>query len=711
MVKYGRLAALLALVLLGLSLFAHTIIDTDIWWHLRTGQYILDTGSIPGYDMYSYTAGGNRWIDTHWLFQVILFGTYSALGAYGLSLLFILVFCSVFAILWIACGKEKNRFAALLLFWLGLMAGSSRFLARPEAFTYLMLSVYTLVLFGFERGRFGRGAVFALIPLQALWVNLQGLFILGPFLIGAYAAQPVTTAMSRRVFKRESSPNELRKAITLVVLLAGSVGACLLNPYGLEGLLFPFTLFTRVGGMENIFASSIAEFQAPFSGYNLTLPLKYFAVFFALCAGVLALDFRNLKLSHVLVFAGTGYLALNARRNVAIFVLAMLPIAVEHAGGLIARLREARGGKYAVALDRAGIACGAVIVAVVVLQIFSIVGGRHYIADKRAERFGFGFKEQTFPHGAFVFIKENGISGPFFNNMDIGGMFLWEMYPEEKVFIDARLEVNSAEIFSEYRRAMSDAGAFIRLSDKYEFNAAVVSHTSQDGLYLMPVLSLLPEWTLVYFDPIAAVFVRDVGANAALVGRHGIDIARDPIEPLAPHDTLNRGGPPPLGRMLEKVSAASDAEAQNRFNLGLALFVMGRPDRAIEQLEAGLDLMPSSPQGHYNLGLAHERMGRMGNAAAHYESAIRLDPRYAGAHTNLGRIYDAQGLKEKAEAEYKRAIRWGGNDPVPLYNLGALYYERGDREAARKHWLRALKANPSFAPAKDALRSLDRPAP
>jgi len=751
------------ILLLGLSLFAHTIIDTDLWWHLRTGQYIVETGEIPHADMYSYTAGGNEWIDTHWLFQVILFGTHNALGAYGLSILFILIYCSVFALLRAACGRAKATLAALLFFWLGLMAADSRFLVRPEAFTYLMISVFTLVLFSFERGRIPRRAVFALIPLQALWANLQGLFILGPFLIAAYASKPIIAELINRVRKRERGTEEFQKAATLVILFACSAAVCMLNPYGLKGLLFPFTLFTRAGGMQNVFASSIAELQPPFSGYNLTLPLKYFAVFFTLCAGVLALDFRNLKLSHVLVFAGTGYLALSARRNVAIFVLAMLPIAVEHAGGLIARLREARGGKYAVALDRAGIACGAAIVAVVVLQIFSIVGGRHYIADKRAERFGFGFKEQTFPHGAFVFIKENDISGPFFNNMDIGGMFLWEMYPEEKVFIDARLEVkemypeekvfidarlevNSAEIFSEYRRAMSDAGAFIRLSDKYEFNAAVVSHTSQDGLYLMPVLSLLPEWALVYFDPIAAVFVRDVGGNAALIGRHGIDIARDPIEPLAPHDTLNRGGPPPLGKMLEKVSAASDAEAQNRFNLGLALLVMGRPDRAIEQLEAGLDLMPSSPQGHYNLGLAHERMGRMGNAAAHYESAIRLDPRHAGAHTNLGRIYDAQGLKEmgnaaahyesairldprhagahtnlgriydaqglkeKAEAEYKRAVRWGGNDPVPLYNLGALYYERGDREAARKHWLRALKANPSFAPAKEALRSLDRPA-
>ena len=108
--------ALLCLLLLGLSLFTHKIIDTDIPWHLRTGELILETGemgSIPQYDMYSYTAGGNRWIDMHWLFQVVLAVTHGAFGAYGLSLLFIAVYTSVFLILWRALSLEKKSFAVI----------------------------------------------------------------------------------------------------------------------------------------------------------------------------------------------------------------------------------------------------------------------------------------------------------------------------------------------------------------------------------------------------------------------------------------------------------------------------------------------------------------------------------------------------------------------------------------------------------------------
>jgi tetratricopeptide (TPR) repeat protein len=694
-------------VLLGLSLFTHKIIDSDIWWHLAAGRQIVETSSIPAVDMFSYTAGGNKWIDTHWLFQVIVYGTHHALGPYGLSLLLIFVFSTVFTLLWKACPPQEGRFTALLLFWLGVMACSARYLARPEALTYLMIALFTFVLLRFEQGRGRKWTVFLLIPLQVLWTNLQGLFILGPFLIGAYAAQPVAAVLLRKALKKEKDQDQYRKAILLIATLAGSTVACLLNPYGLEGLLFPFTLFTRAGGMENIFALSIAELQPPFSGYNLTFPLKVFGVFLALSAALLALDYRNFKLSHVLVFLGLGYLALNARRNVAIFVLAMLPIAVEHANGIVSRLRGMRGGKFHKPIGTAEFVGCLAISLVMIFQIYSVISGSYYVADKRLERFGLGFKEQAFPHGAFAFLRENEIGGPFFNNMDIGGMFIWEMYPKERVFIDPRLEVNSAETFSEYRRAMSDPNAFAHLARKYDFNAVIVSHTSQDGLGLMPILSFMRDWTLIYLDPIAAVFVYKSSQNAPLIEAQRIDISRDTIEPVALNDTLNDAGLLPLGKMSDgSRSLSDDVAAQNYFNLGLVFYMTGRMDRAVQQLEAGLELMPDSAEGHYNIGLAYDGMNRAEDAARYYERAIGINPRHAGAHTNLGTIYYMRGLKDRAEREYKLAVKGDGKKSIALFYLGVLSHERGDLKSARTYWEKALKENRSLPQAKQALEEL-----
>jgi len=294
--------------------------------------------------------------------------------------------------------------------------------------------------------------------------------------------------------------------------------------------------------------------------------------------------------------------------------------------------------------------------------------------------------------------------------MDIGGMFIWEMYPAEKVFIDPRLEVNTARAFSEYRRAMADPNAFAQLANRYAFNAVIVSHTSQDGLGLMAILCPWPEWTLVYLDPIAAVFVRTTPRNTRSIEEHAIDIDNDTIIPVAPDDTLNDTGALPLGKIFGGYPLLSTEEkAQNHFNLGLVYLTTGRLEHAIDQLEIGLELMPDSAEAHYNIGLAYERMGSADDAAAHYEKAIAIDPRHVGAHSNLGKIFDDRGLKERAEREYKLAIKGGGNDPIPLFNLGAFYYEQGDREKARKYWEKALEANPSFAPAQQALDQLKQP--
>jgi tetratricopeptide (TPR) repeat protein len=699
-------AAALAPCLLALSLFTNTIIDSDIWWHLRTGKYIFENRVIPGADMYSYTAAGNRWIDLHWLFQTILYGTYETLGSYGLSILFILVFSACFTLVWFACNSRKNHPAALLMFWLGLMACSARYLARPEAFTYLMIAAFMLLLTRFEKN--GGWSIFVLIPLQAVWTNMQGLFILGPFLVSAYAAPEIGAVLYSRLQKKDIEPHRYKKASSLAVAAVGSVAACLLNPYGLEGLLFPLTLFTRAGGIENIFAGAISELQPPLSGYNLTTPLKYFAAFIALSGIALAADYKNLRLSHIIIFGGTAYLAISARRSVPVFVVAILPIAVEHASNVLDRLRTRLFTNRATLAQSTSIVLCLAFCIALALQITSVVTNKYYIADKRAERFGFGFKEQLFPHAAFAFLKENGVRGPFFNNLDIGGLFIWEMYPGEKVFIDPRLEVNTAEVFADYRRAMAQPPSFAALSDKYSLNAVVISHTSQDALFLVPVLYYSPDWKLVYLDPLAAVFVRNSERNADLIGTNAIDMASDEVPILAPDD-LNDTAPTALRRLFDKLAPTdgSDLQAQNLFNLGLVFLVSGLPEHAASHFEAGLKLMPLLPEGHYNLGLAYERMGRADLALAHYVRTLELDSGHALAHANLGRLYDEQGLTKQAEKHYRLAIRCGGDAPIPLFNLGAIYYEKGDREAARKYWQRALQADPSFAPAMDALKQLE----
>src|SRR3954452_7510426 len=83
--RYTLLAGLL-LAFVGLViLLAPT--DPDVWWHLRNGQLILDSG-VPHSDVFSFTAYGRIWIVHEWLAEVVMYVVKSALGYGVLSLLF-----------------------------------------------------------------------------------------------------------------------------------------------------------------------------------------------------------------------------------------------------------------------------------------------------------------------------------------------------------------------------------------------------------------------------------------------------------------------------------------------------------------------------------------------------------------------------------------------------------------------------------------------
>ena len=72
------LTAAVAVSLLALSAAVsfQKIRTFDYWWHLRTGELIVDLGTVPKSDPYSFTASGEPWIDSHWLHQVGLYAVH-----------------------------------------------------------------------------------------------------------------------------------------------------------------------------------------------------------------------------------------------------------------------------------------------------------------------------------------------------------------------------------------------------------------------------------------------------------------------------------------------------------------------------------------------------------------------------------------------------------------------------------------------------------
>src|SRR5271170_232528 len=51
--------------------------ESDTFWHLKAGEWILSHGSIPRTDPFSATVSGKPWLDWEWLFQAAIYVLYA----------------------------------------------------------------------------------------------------------------------------------------------------------------------------------------------------------------------------------------------------------------------------------------------------------------------------------------------------------------------------------------------------------------------------------------------------------------------------------------------------------------------------------------------------------------------------------------------------------------------------------------------------------
>jgi hypothetical protein len=150
--------------------------DPDVWWHLKTGEIIWNTHSIPRIDLFSFTTNNHPWTAHEWLSQVTIYGAWKAGGYTGLmiwlcvfpSALFIAgyVLCSLYS------GNSKVALLGALVTWFFATVGLA---VRPHVLGYLLLTCELLIIH-LARTRNPRW-FFALPPLFAVWVNCHGSFI------------------------------------------------------------------------------------------------------------------------------------------------------------------------------------------------------------------------------------------------------------------------------------------------------------------------------------------------------------------------------------------------------------------------------------------------------------------------------------------------------------------------------------------------------
>ena len=161
--------------------------DGDTGWHIRAGEWILQTRSVPTQDLFSFTRAGQPWYAWEWLSDIIFALLAGRWGLAGVTVFAgIVIALSAAVLLRHMLWRGSGALLALVLTLLVCGASSIHYLARPHIFTLLLFAV-SLQMIERDRRQPGR-AVWLLVPLSAVWVNLHGGFFALPATLAALAA-------------------------------------------------------------------------------------------------------------------------------------------------------------------------------------------------------------------------------------------------------------------------------------------------------------------------------------------------------------------------------------------------------------------------------------------------------------------------------------------------------------------------------------------
>lgn len=466
------------------ALAARIPVDTDTWWHLRSGEHILQNGIIYT-DPFSHSMAGEAWIDHSWGSQIILYGIWRIGGLFGLMIYTAgLAALGMFFVWKASTGNNYLRAFALIL---GATAAAVFWSPRPQMISFVMSAVILYLIHLYKRE--GKDRLWLIPILMGIWGNLHAGFSIGfIFLIGTIGGEVLAN-----VFNPKGEHVIGWMGIRKLILITGvSAAALVINPYGFEMLRVPF----QTVGID-VLRAEIVEWQSPNFQERQTWGFIFLllAVYGAAGASKKRLDWTDFALT-----GGTAFLAMMTGRNIAVFAVAATPVLTYHLASIAAERGWLTGIVRAVTprMARLNLALVGIIVIVCVLKVLLVMEPITLQAEI----------DRMLPRRAVEFIRDNPPQGHMLNAYNWGGYLMYAL-PEYPVFVDGRTDLYGDEFLSAYLRAARGGDNWRALLDTYAIDWVLV----ETGSGLAENLLQEPDWLLAYHDEQASLYVKETQSS------------------------------------------------------------------------------------------------------------------------------------------------------------------------------------------------------
>ena len=391
--------------------------DSDTYWQLATGRWMLDHREFLRQDIFSSTVAGAHFGIGEWLGQIAFAGAFVASGWAGVAILrATLIAVGSFFLVRLARRGGTPWWISLPLVVAALLVSKITWTDRPHLFTLALLPALLELLLSLPAG-FSR-RLLVLPPLFLVWTDLHGGYLLGLVIVAIFAAESVLT--------------NGRRGLPLALTAMACVAVTFLNPAPLD----------FAGAAREDFLHPprfLSEFLPP----DVVTPAgALFAGFVMLVIGSALL--RGGSLREAMLLAPLLYLAFTAQRQMLFFCFA----ATAFLGARLTVLAPNWRMRELPAPVSAPVA--------LVLVIAALASA--FTAPVRPD-------ERAYPADALDALRAD--NGVLLNEYDWGGYLIFNL-PQRPVFIDGRYVPYLGGVLDDYRALVALRPGWQDLLDKYK---------------------------------------------------------------------------------------------------------------------------------------------------------------------------------------------------------------------------------------------------
>jgi len=499
-------------------------LDPDFGWHLRVGQEIAQTNTVPDFNNYNYTFTGN-WVDHEWLSNFLVYFIYAHGGYLALSIIFALVITLVLVLLNLSVRQFFPTVAMLpivLFQTLGVTAALPHFGIRMQESGVLFLLLLLLIINHYNKKQNQR-ILWWLPPLFYFWSCLHASFLIGLFILGSWTAIKIGEMI---IVKYRSWPwLDLSSVLSSrkILVFGGwsflSFGVTLFTPY-------KFNLYSFLGGYSNTFYQSriqewVSQFSFPFTYWQLFyLAIVFLALVFYIYYSLARERYFKIDLWTLFLVILFIVLSFKSRRHFPLLLVATFIFLIEIYSTIL---------KIAGKTEKRPLNIGLKIYLLLALFLVS----SFQLTQARFTNNPFGSYCRDYPCAASDFLK-NQPQYDFlniFNDYGWGG-YLIQTLPDRKLFIDGRLpqvEFAGQTFLEEYLEFFKDNGRIGEKLNQYEIKLILipaidkkVTATRAEKIifgitdeelnppnHLRRYLSVSSDWRQIYNDQTAVIYLKN----------------------------------------------------------------------------------------------------------------------------------------------------------------------------------------------------------